>query len=109
MGQHIKANREITKDMVGGNKYIKMDHTIKDNGEMICLMEEEFLYRPMVANIKVSSRIKNVQEMADMFQQMVGFYIKANFKMICNMDLELKLKLANISIQEGSNTQSKME
>lgn len=109
MGQHIKANREIIKDMVGASRYTKMDHTIKDSGEMICLMEEEFLYRPMVANTKASSRIKNVQETADMFQQMVGFYMKANFKMICNMGLELKLKLANISIQEASNTLSKME
>jgi hypothetical protein len=76
--------------MVGVNKFLQMDLAIKVNGRMICLMEEEFLFKLMEADIRESLKIKCVMEMAIMYLEIKKLCMKGSFKMMYKMDLGLK-------------------
>ena len=86
--------------MVGVGKLFKTVPIMKAFGRITFLMEEAFLFRQMVASTKENSKMIRVMGSESMSQQMANSSTKGNLKTTCKTDLELKLKLVNISIKD---------
>lgn len=108
MEQFIKVNIGMGYVKDGENKYLQMVQVIKEIGRMMSLMEEVYLFKPMVVGIKDSLKIKFVMEMDVSFRVIKKLYIRVNLRMMYKVDLELKSKLENINILVILKTKRKM-
>lgn len=85
MEQSTKGRRKIKKGMDGVNRHFRTDLVIKVNGLMINRLEEEFLVKLMVVDMRDSLKMRNAKEMAGSYQAIKKFYMKGNLIMMFRM------------------------
>ena len=90
MGQYTKGRRRIKKGMDGVNRHFRTDLVIKVNGLMTNRLEEEFLVKLMVVDMKDSLKMKNAKAMAGLYQAIKKLYMKGNLIMMFRMALGLR-------------------
>lgn len=109
MGLYIKDKNREEKGKVGESKLLLMVLHMKGIGSMIFQMEEVFLFNLMEVDMMDNFRMKDVMGMESLQPEIRHLHMKANFKMMFKMDLELKLNLTSIHTQVTLKTLKRME
>lgn len=90
MGQSTKGRRKIKKGMDGVNRHFRMGLVIKVNGLMTNRLEEEFLVKLMVVDMKDSLKMKNAKAMAGLYRVIKKLFMKDSLIMMFKMALGLR-------------------